>query len=263
MSQPIDTWILGPCAIEGPEYVDFAGKLVPLMEGRRWYYKASFDKANRSSFAGKRGVGLDQAKEFFAELKVRHPGIKLITDVHEAWQLAELEGFVDAIQIPAFLCRQTDLLFQAGKHFDVVNIKKGQWMSPSNACHLVDKVRAANPAAEVWICERGTFFGYGHLTVDFGGVQELQGAFDKVLLDCTHSAQRQKPDGFTGGDRILGSRYFMAAACFAYSGVFAEVHPNPSLAISDADTQLRWRDFPRLLKVQDEISEAIAKDRVS
>jgi 2-dehydro-3-deoxyphosphooctonate aldolase (KDO 8-P synthase) len=242
------TYILGPCSIENYElFYSIAKELYPLMQGKDWYFKGSFDKANRSSLHGKRGPGLKDSIQIFKQIKEDFPGIKLTTDIHETNQVEYLTDVIDLIQIPAFLCRQTDLLVECAKGFDKMNIKKGQWMSPQNMIQGVDKIKETNEACEAWICERGTQFGYGQLIVDFGSVELLAKHYDKVVLDCTHSTQRLKPSGRTGGDRELAKKYFKVAPVFGYTGIFAECHPNPPEAYSDMDSQIYLTDMVKLL----------------
>jgi 2-dehydro-3-deoxyphosphooctonate aldolase (KDO 8-P synthase) len=243
------TWILGSCSIETEElYNNIAKELIPLMNGEDWFYKASFDKANRSSIDGKRGPGLEESIGIFERFKKDNPQIRITTDLHEVWQVEKLAGLIDCIQIPAFLCRQTDLLVECAKNFPIVNIKKGQWMSPQNMVKGVDKIKNVNPNAEAWITERGTQFGYSQLIVDFGAVDVLKEHYDKVILDCTHSTQRLKPNGRTGGDHKLAERYFKVADIFGYDGIFAETHPNPIEAYSDGDSQIPLTKMKKLLK---------------
>ena len=243
------TYILGPCSIETEELYDEVGSsLVPIMEGKDWIYKASFDKANRSSIDGKRGPGIDESITMFKNFKKKYPNIRLTTDVHEVWQVERLSEVIDIIQIPAFLCRQTDLVVECAKYFPVVNIKKGQWMSPQNMSKGVDKIKNVNPDCEAWVTERGTQFGYGQLIVDFAAVDVLNKVYDKVILDCTHSTQRLKPNGRTGGSGEMAVKYFKVADTFGYDGVFAECHPNPPMAYSDADCQIPLDDMINLLK---------------
>ncbi len=243
------TYILGPCSIETEElYNEIGSSLVPIMEGKDWIYKASFDKANRSSIDGKRGPGIDESIEMFKNFKQKYPNIRLTTDVHEVWQVERLSEVIDIIQIPAFLCRQTDLVVECAKYFPVVNIKKGQWMSPQNMSKGVDKIKNVNPDCEAWVTERGTQFGYGQLIVDFAAVDILNKVYDKVILDCTHSTQRLKPNGRTGGSGEMAVKYFKVSDTFGYDGVFAECHPNPPMAYSDADCQIQLDDMINLLK---------------
>jgi len=243
------TYILGSCSIENKDfYLSQAEKLYPLMEGKDWYYKGSFDKANRTSIKGERGPGIDESIEIFKELKNIYPDIKITTDVHEVWQVEKIAGIVDCIQIPAFLCRQTDLITESAKVADVVNIKKGQWMSPENMVKGLDKIKETNSECEAWITERGTQFGYTQLIVDFGSVSYLKGYFDKVILDCTHSTQRLKPNGRTGGSADMSVKNWKVADIFEYDGVFAETHPNPAEATSDMDSQIPFDKMIELMK---------------
>ena len=243
------TWILGPCSIESAElYLDTLEHINSVMSPQDdWYMKASFDKANRTSLHGGRGPGMDYSIEVWQEAKKRFPNVKLLTDVHETHQVEKLAEVIDAIQIPAFLCRQTDLIVECAKHFSAINIKKGQWLGPNNLIKSVDKVKETNPDCEAWICDRGTNFGYYDLFVNFGIVDELKQYYDKVLLDCTHSIQRSRAVYGTQGDRKLAERYFLAADIFNYDGIFAEVHPNPPEATSDGDCQLYLSELENLV----------------
>lgn len=252
------TWILGPCSLENEEmYIDIGTKLSKIMRGKNWFYKASFDKANRSSVDGKRGIGLEKSIDIFKKIKKTFPDIKLTTDVHEVWQVERLSEIIDVIQIPAFLCRQTDLLVECAKFFDFVNIKKGQWMSPHNMVKGVDKIKSTNPNAEAWITERGTQFGYTQLIVDFGGVEILRRHFDKVILDATHSTQRLKPNGRTGGDSSLAEKYILVADIFKFDGVFAETHQNPSQAFSDGDSQIKLDKLAEIINKSEKINNIV------
>jgi len=243
------TWILGPCSIESAElYLDTLEHINSVMSPQDdWYMKASFDKANRTSLHGGRGPGMDYSIEVWQEAKKRFPNVKLLTDVHETHQVEKLAEVIDAIQIPAFLCRQTDLIVECAKHFSAINIKKGQWLGPNNLIKSVDKVKETNPDCEAWICDRGTNFGYYDLFVNFGIVDELKQHYDKVLLDCTHSIQRSRAVYGTQGDRKLAERYFLAADIFNYDGIFAEVHPNPPEATSDGDCQIYLSELENLV----------------
>jgi len=251
-------WILGPCSLESEEtYLTVFDHLSKLMSGRDWYMKASFDKANRTSLEGGRGPGLDFCLDTWRRLKKSHPNVKLLTDVHETHQVEKLAGVIDCIQIPAFLCRQTDLIVECAKHFDKINVKKGQWLGPNNLIKSLDKIKSTNPDCEAWICDRGTNFGYHDLFVNFGIVDELKEHFDKVLLDTTHSIQRSRAVYGTQGDRKLAEKYFVGADVFGYDGVFAEIHPEPERAVSDGDCQIRLDDFENLLKKADAVGAAI------
>ena len=257
----MNTFILGPCTMETKElYLGIAKELSDLMSGKNWIFKSSFDKANRSSIEGKRGCGYDEAIEWFKEVKRTIPGIKLTTDVHETWQIEGLRDLIDVLQIPAFLCRQTDMLTEAARNFDIVNIKKGQWMSPHNMIQGVDKIKNTNSNCQAWCTERGTQFGYGQLIVDLGSVNLLRSHFDEVIFDVTHSTQRLKENGRTGGDRELAKKYLLTSAAFGYTGLFAECHPKPEEAYSDKDCQIYLNDMPLLLKKLEEISDIISNE---
>ena len=232
------TYILGPCSIEDQDtFLTVAKELSPLMKGKDWYLKGSFDKANRTSIHSKRGPGLNEGIRIMEMAKRMYSNVKIITDIHEASQALPLSDVVDVIQIPAFLCRQTDLLVACAKHFDVINIKKGQWLSAEAMEHAVNKIKELHPACEVWITERGSQFGHDRLIVDFRGVDVMKKFADKVILDCTHSTQIAG-DGITGGSRKLAKQYAQAAKIFEYDGVFIEAHPDPVNAISDSASQV-------------------------
>ncbi len=244
------TWILGPCSIENADlFLETLDHINTVMSPEDdWYMKASFDKANRTSLHGGRGPGMKYSLDVWKEAKKRYPGVKILTDVHETHQVEKLADTVDVIQIPAFLCRQTDLIVECAKHFKAINIKKGQWLGPNNLVQSVDKVKETNPDCEAWICDRGSNFGYHDLFVNFGIVDELKEHYDKVILDCTHAIQRSRAVYGSQGDRKLAERYFLTADVFNYDGVFAEVHPNPPSATSDGDCQLFLSDLESLVK---------------
>ena len=234
----MNTYILGPCSLESKEIVKkVIDELYPIMTGKNWYFKGSFDKANRTSIYSNRGPGLDEGKEIFAWIKNSYPGIKTVTDIHEPWHAHELRDLIDMVQFPAFLCRQTDLITEAAKWFNEINVKKGQWLAPQSMEHVVTKIKEVNPNCKVYITERGTSLGYSGLIPDFRAVDILKSFSDGVILDCTHSTQKPKGDT-TGGDRELAKKYALAAKIFEYDGVFIETHPDPKNAISDADSQV-------------------------
>jgi len=250
----MNTFILGPCSVESRDlFYSIAESLYPKMKGKNWYLKGSFDKANRTSGSANRGPGLEECIEIFDEVKRDFPGIKITTDVHETWQVNRLVGQVDMLQIPAFLCRQTDLIVEAARSFKCINIKKGQWMSAEAMEYVVDKAKDANPRCHVIVTERGSQFGYDRLIVDFRGVEAMKKFADEVLLDCTHSTQMTGV-GNTGGDSYLAKKYVQAAEIFEYDGVFVETHPEPEKAISDKDSQIE------LPWVEDWINTKISND---
>jgi 2-dehydro-3-deoxyphosphooctonate aldolase (KDO 8-P synthase) len=232
------TYILGPCSIESEEnFREVANALYPIMQGKDWYLKGSFDKANRTSIHSNRGPGLDEGIRIMRSIKEDFPDIKIVTDIHETSQALPLSDVVDVIQIPAFLCRQTDLLVECAKHFNTINVKKGQWLSADAMKHAVTKIKEVNPDCQVWVTERGSNFGYDRLIVDFRGVDVMKEFADKVIFDCTHSTQ-MAGDGITGGSRKLAKQYSLAARIFEYNGVFIETHPDPENAISDSGSQV-------------------------
>tara|TARA_R110000824_G_scaffold9415_4_gene42110 strand:+ start:12881 stop:13654 length:774 start_codon:yes stop_codon:yes gene_type:complete len=248
-------WILGPCVLESREF--FFGcleQINKIMAGEDWYMKSSFDKANRTSIHGGRGEGLDYCKGIWKEAKEEYPNIKLTTDVHEVHQVEQLVGLIDLIQIPAFLCRQTDLIVECARVFDKINVKKGQWLGPDNLIKSVDKIRETNENCEAWVSDRGSNFGYYDLFVNFGIVDKLKEYYDKVILDCTHSIQRSRAVYETQGDRRLAERYFLAADIFNYDGVFAEVHPDPDNSVSDGDCHLQLQELGALVSKAKNIS---------
>lgn len=255
-------WILGPCSMENRDlFFDVLERIDSIMDSNdKWCMKASFDKANRTSLSGSRGPGLNYAKEVWSEANARYPNMLLTTDIHECWQVEHLAGLIDVVQIPAFLCRQTDLIVECAKHFPVVNVKKGQWLGPNNLIVSVDKIKETNPDCEAWVTDRGSNFGYHDLFVNFGIVDELKKYYDKVILDCTHSTQRSKSVYGTQGDPILAERYFVACDLFNYDGVFAEVHPNPSESVSDGDCAIHLDNLPKLVKQSKMISSTIDQD---
>jgi 2-dehydro-3-deoxyphosphooctonate aldolase (KDO 8-P synthase) len=232
------TYILGPCSIENEDnFLEVAKTLDGYMGGKDWYLKGSFDKANRTSIHSDRGPGLDEGIRIMQSIKEAYPNIKIVTDIHEPNQALPLSDVVDVIQIPAFLCRQTDLLIACAKNFNIINIKKGQWLSADAMKHAVAKIKEVDPNCEVWVTERGSNFGYDRLIVDFRGVDVMKEFADKVILDCTHSTQ-MAGEGITGGSRKLAKQYAQAAKIFEYDGVFIETHPDPDNAISDSESQV-------------------------
>ena len=241
--------ILGPCSVDSEEiYLSTAKKLYSIMKGKDWYFKASFDKANRTSIYGGRGPGLDESIRLFKKVKQLYPDIKLTTDVHEPWQCDKLSGIIDLVQIPAFLCKQTDLIIASAQNFDKMNIKKGQWLGPQNLIKSVDKVKSVNKNCETWICDRGSNFGFDHLVTDLTIVDELKEAYDKVILDCTHSTQRSRKFHGKQGDPVLGGKLFLIAPTMGYDGVFAETHPIPDESISDPNQAITFETLGEIYK---------------
>ena len=234
------TIIAGPCVIESAELLStVARKLQDINAklGTDIIFKASFDKANRTSIHSFRGPGIERGLQMLADIKSRY-GLKILTDIHESWQ-AKLAGEVcDVIQIPAFLCRQTDLLVAAAKTGKTVNIKKAQFLSGKDMRYPVEKARDAG-AQEVWLTERGNMMGYNNLVVDFRNIPDMLEIVPTVIMDCTHSVQRPGgSNGKTGGDRRFVPQMALAAKAFGATGWFFEVHPSPDEGLSDAANML-------------------------
>jgi len=234
------TIIAGPCVIESAELLDtVARKLVEINTklGTDIIFKASFDKANRTSIHSFRGPGLERGLQMLADVKVNY-GLRILTDIHESWQAEAVGEVCDVIQIPAFLCRQTDLLVAAAKTGRTVNIKKAQFLSGQDMRYPVEKARDAG-AKDVWLTERGNMMGYNNLVVDFRNIPDMLEIVPTVIMDCTHSVQRPGgADGTTGGDRKFVPKMALAAKAFGATGYFFEVHPTPDEGLSDAANML-------------------------
>ena len=243
------TFIAGPCVIESAELLDtVAAKLVDINRrlGTDIIFKASFDKANRTSIGSFRGPGIDRGLQMLNDVKEKY-GLRLLTDIHEAWQAKPAGEVVDVLQIPAFLCRQTDLLIAAAKTGRTVNIKKAQFLSGRDMRYPVEKARDAG-ASEVWLTERGNMMGYNNLVVDFRNIPDMLDICETVIMDCTHSVQRPGgADGKTGGDRRYVPQMALAAKAFGATGWFFEVHPTPDLGLSDAANMLELDKLEALI----------------
>ena len=243
-------FIAGPCVIESAELLDtIAAKLVEINGklGIDIIFKASFDKANRTSIGSFRGPGINRGLQMLNDVKEKY-GLRLLTDIHESWQAEPAGQVVDVLQIPAFLCRQTDLLLAAAKTGRVVNIKKAQFLSGLDMRYPVEKARDAG-APEVWLTERGNMMGYNNLVVDFRNIPDMLDICETVIMDCTHSVQRPGgADGKTGGDRRFVPQMALAAKAFGATGWFFEVHPNPDLGLSDAANMLELDRLEGLIK---------------
>lgn len=242
-------FIAGPCVIESAELLDtVAQELVRLRQklGIDIYFKASFDKANRTSIHSFRGPGLEKGLQMLADIKAKY-ALPLLTDIHESCQAQAAGEVVDVLQIPAFLCRQTDLLVAAAQTGKIVNIKKAQFLSGEDMKFPVEKCRDAG-AVEVWLTERGNTFGYNNLVVDFRNIPTMAPLADRVIMDCTHSVQRPgAAGGCTGGDRKYIPAMAMAAKAFGATGFFFETHPSPDHALSDGPNMLPLTDMERVL----------------
>ena len=234
------TIIAGPCVIESAELLDTVAR--KLLEINTKYstdiiFKASFDKANRTSIHSFRGPGLERGLQMLGDVKAKY-GLRVLTDIHESWQAKPVGEVCDVLQIPAFLCRQTDLLVAAAKTGKAVNIKKAQFLSGRDMWYPVEKAREAG-AREVWLTERGNMMGYNNLVVDFRNISDMLEIVPTVIMDCTHSVQRPGgSDGKTGGDRRFVPQMALAAKAFGATGYFFEVHPSPDEGLSDAANML-------------------------
>lgn len=242
-------FIAGPCVIESTELLDIvAQELVRLNEkyGIQIIFKSSFDKANRTSIHSYRGSGLEKGLQMLADVKSKY-GLQLLTDIHESYQAAPVGEVVDVIQIPAFLCRQTDLLVAAAKTGKVVNIKKAQFLSGMDMQYPVQKIKEAGND-RVWLTERGNIYGYNNLVVDFRNIADMKRFTDTVIMDCTHSVQRPgAAGGKTGGNREFVPAMASAAKAFGATGYFFEVHPEPDKALSDGPNMLCLDDLEKII----------------
>jgi len=242
-------FILGPCVIESWSLLETIAKELKRVQEKYdidIYFKASYDKANRTSMSGFRGLGMEKGLEMLQQIKIDF-GFPVLTDIHESYQAKIAFKYVDVLQIPAFLCRQTDLLVAAGETGKVVNIKKAQFLSGQDMKYAVDKVLSTGNN-NIWLTERGTMFGYNNLVVDFRNLPDMAQFGFPVVMDCTHSVQR--PGG--GGGKTTGNREFvapmaLAAKAFGANGYFLEVHPDPDNAPSDGPNMLYLNDLEALL----------------
>lgn len=242
--------IAGPCVIESQECLNqVAEEIVRLNKkyGLDIIFKSSFDKANRTSIKSFRGPGLEKGLTMLNEIRENY-GLKLLTDIHESYQAAPAGDIVDVLQIPAFLCRQTDLLLAAAKTGKIVNIKKAQFLSGMDMEYPVQKVLESGND-KVWLTERGNMYGYNNLAVDFRNIADMKKYTSTVIMDCTHSVQRPgAADGKTGGNREFVPAMALAAKAFGATGYFFEVHPNPEAALSDGPNMLYLKDFEEVVK---------------
>ncbi|WP_288864423.1 3-deoxy-8-phosphooctulonate synthase [uncultured Alistipes sp.] len=243
-------FIAGPCVIESAELLDAVAERLAAINrrlGTEIIFKASFDKANRTSLGSFRGPGIDRGLQMLADVRSKW-GLNLLTDIHEAWQAAPVGQVVDVLQIPAFLCRQTDLLVAAAKTGKTVNIKKAQFLSGADMRYPYDKARESG-APEIWLTERGNSFGYNNLVVDFRNIPDMLQIAPTVIMDCTHSVQRPgAANGTTGGNREFVPAMARAAKAFGANGYFFEVHPDPDHAKSDGPNMLRLDDLESLIE---------------
>ena len=241
-------FIAGPCVIESEQVLrTVAEEIVRLNAqlGIDIIFKSSFDKANRTSVSSFRGPGLEKGLQMLSDIKSNY-GLRILTDIHESWQAKVAGEVADVLQIPAFLCRQTDLLAAAARTGRTVNIKKAQFLSGKDMRYPVEKALDAG-ATEVWLTERGNIYGYNNLVVDFRNLADMLDIVPRVIMDCTHSVQRPGGgNGQTTGDRRFVPQMALAAKAFGATGYFFEVHPDPDKALSDGPNMLA---LPRLGEV--------------
>ncbi len=254
-------FLAGPCVLQSRQLTaDIAGTLRDMMKARElpFIFKASFDKANRSSLTGGRGPGMDEGLGWLAEVK-EEIGVPIVTDVHLPEQCAAVAEVADVLQIPAFLCRQTDLLVAAASTGKPVNVKKGQFLAPWDMANVTTKITESGNN-KVLVTERGTSFGYGRLVVDMAGLRDLADTGHPVVFDATHSVQRPGSMGDrTGGDRTLVPLLARAAvATGQVHGLFLETHPEPDTSPSDGPNMIVLEDMPRVLDELIAVHDAVS-----
>ncbi|MCA1907720.1 MAG: 3-deoxy-8-phosphooctulonate synthase [Magnetospirillum sp.] len=242
--------IAGPCQMESREHaLECASALKEMCEkaGIGLIYKSSFDKANRTSLSGRRGLGLEAALPVFAEIR-ESLGLPVLTDIHNEEQCAPVAKVVDVLQIPAFLCRQTDLLLAAGRTGAVINVKKGQFLAPSQMANVAAKVESTGNS-RILLTERGASFGYGDLVADMRALPIMAATGFPVVMDATHAVQSPGGQGASsGGDRRFAPVLARAAVSLGIAGVFIETHPDPDHAPSDGPNMIRLADMPALIE---------------
>lgn len=250
MERVTPTIIAGPCVIESAEVLDEVARTIVDIRaalGVDVIFKASFDKANRTSLSSYRGVGIERGLQMLADVKSRY-GLRLTTDIHETWQAEPVSEVVDVIQIPALLSRQTDLIVAASRYAKVVNIKKGQMLSGEDMRHAYRKAMDSG-ARKVWLTERGNMFGYNNLVVDFRNIATMREIAPTVIMDCTHAVQQPGAcDGRSGGDCRYIEAMALAAKAFGANGYFFEVHPTPEKALCDGANSLRLDSLKNVIE---------------
>ena len=242
--------IAGPCVIESEENVMLIAEKVKGIAERLdldYYFKASFDKANRTSISSYRGPGIEEGLRILKKVKETY-GLKICTDIHEPWQAEKATEVADIIQIPAFLCRQTDLLAAAAKTGKIINVKKAQFLAPWDMANVVKKLEESGNS-NIMLCERGTSFGYNTLVVDMTGIVEMKKFGYPIVMDATHSVQKPGGKGnATGGNRENVEPLAKAAIAVGADALFFEVHPDPDNALSDGPNMVRLDEFENILK---------------
>lgn len=243
-------FIAGPCVIESQEILEQVAQEITRLNKKfniDIIFKSSFDKANRTSIYSYRGPGIEKGLQILSDIKEKYK-LRILTDIHESYQASVVGDVVDIIQIPAFLCRQTDLLIAAAKTGKTVNIKKAQFLSGEDMKYPVQKVIEAGNH-NIWLTERGNMYGYNNLAVDFRNISIMHKFAKTVIMDCTHSVQRPgAANGTTGGNREFIPAMALAAKAFGANGYFFEVHPDPDNALSDGPNMLYLKDLETIIE---------------
>ena len=251
--------IAGPCVIENEENVMLIAKKVKEIAEKLdldYYFKASFDKANRTSISSYRGPGIDDGLRILNEVKEKY-GLKIATDIHEPWHAEKVAEVCDIIQIPAFLCRQTDLLVAAAKTGKIINVKKAQFLAPWDMKNVIGKLEESG-GRDIMLCERGTTFGYNTLVVDMSGIFEMKKFGYPVVFDATHSVQKPGVKGdATGGNREYVEPLAKAAVAAGADALFFEVHPDPDNALSDGANMVELDKFEEILERVIKVYDAV------
>lgn len=242
-------FIAGPCVIETEDILqEVASEIIRINQKYKIniVFKSSFDKANRTAISSYRGPGIEKGLVMLQDIKSKY-NLTILTDIHESWQAKITANVADVIQIPAFLCRQTDLLIAAAKTGKIINIKKAQFLSGEDMRYPVEKAKESG-GNTVWLTERGNMYGYNNLVVDFRNIADMKKFTPTVIMDCTHSVQRPgAAEGKTGGNREFVPAMALAAKAFGATGFFFEVHPDPKIARSDGPNMLPLKDLESVI----------------
>ena len=251
--------IAGPCVIESEENVMLIAEKVKEITNRLnldYYFKASFDKANRTSITSYRGPGIEKGLHILRKVNDKY-GLRICTDIHEPWQAEKVAEIVDIIQIPAFLCRQTDLLVAAAKTGKLINVKKAQFLAPWDMKNVVQKLEDSGNR-NIMVCERGSTYGYNTLVVDMTGIIEMKKFGYPVVMDATHSVQKPGGKGtMSGGNRVYVEPLAKAAVAAGADALFFEVHPDPDKALSDGPNMVKLDEFESLLERVIKVYDAV------
>ncbi len=254
--------IAGPCVIESERNVmEIAETMLNITNkmGIDYCFKASFDKANRTSIDSYRGPGIDEGLRILRRVKNAF-GLKICTDIHEPWQAEKVAEIADILQIPAFLCRQTDLVIAAARTGKTINVKKGQFLAPWDMGNIIKKIETTGNH-RIMLCERGTSFGYNRLVVDMTGIIEMKKYGYPIVMDATHSVQKPGGNGTeTGGNRDYAEHLAKAAIAVGADALFFEVHPDPQNALSDGPNMVKLDEFEGILKRVIKVYDAVHSD---